>query len=237
MQYNPGDGSGIVDEIDDLCDSDSVSYPIAKKTRRANTALQDLEVKIIQADGTWQFDDSNYIDLPIGVADLVAGQSGYSFNQEFLEVELVQIKDAQGKWHIIRPIDQEQNESYSLDNYDAGGITGFPFKYDKEGDTFTLYPAPSAAFVTLAGGIKVKFKRTASLFATTDTTKSPGILSPFHILVAQKAALPFCKTYKPDRVVQLNADILAGEKNMIAAYAQRQRDARTPLRPRKTMPR
>ncbi len=237
MQWNPGDGSGIVDEIDSLCDSDSVAYPIVAKTRRANVALEDLVAKIVQADGTWQFDDSNYTDLPIGVANMQEGVSGYSFNQQFLQVELVQMKDTNGFWHILRPIDQQDQKSYSLDNYDAGGVKGFPFKYDKEGDTITLYPAPSATFVTLTGGLKIKFKRTASLFLTSDTTKQPGFLSPYHILVAQKTALPYCQTYKPDRVPALIKAIDDGEANLIASYANRERDASTRLTLKKIRPR
>lgn len=234
MQYNPGDGSGIVDEIDSLCDSDSVSYPIATKTRRVNTALEDLISMLINASGTWQFDDTNYLTLPIGMTDMIAGQSAYQFATEFLQIELVQIMDNKGFWHIIRPVDQEEQPAYSLDNFDAGGITGFPYMYDKEGAEIILYPAPSAAYVTLSQGLKVKFKRTARLFAVTDTTIQPGFASPYHILVPKMAALPFCKTYKPDRVPQLNADIIQGKADMIKFYANRQRDSRSRLQARKT---
>lgn len=237
MQWNPGDGSGIVDEIDDLCDSDILAYPLAKKLRRANSAMEELAALCMNADGTWQFDDTNYTTLPIGLGNLIAGQSLYQFANEFLEIELVQIKDQNGFWHIIRPVDQEERKGYSLDNFDAGGITGFPYMYDKEGQNIILYPAPNASFVTLIGGLKVKFKRTAFLFVLTDTTVQPGFPSPYHPLIAKMTSLPFCKTYKPDRVPQLQADIQEGKVDLVKFFANRQRDARTNIRSRKIIAR
>lgn len=116
MQFNPSDNSGICNEIDSLCDSTATSYPIAVKTRRVNSALETIVGKIIAADGTWQFDDTNFTDLPIGTADLVEGQSSYTFSQKFLAIENVKVKDINGRWHIIQPIDQSQKQS-PLEDY------------------------------------------------------------------------------------------------------------------------
>lgn len=220
MQFNPGDGSGVVDEVLDLADADLTSYPLTKIVRRCNTAIETLVAELLNASGTWQFDDSNYDNLPIGTTTLVDGQQQVTFSNEFLSVENVMILDIGGKWQPLNPVDQRQR-GYPLENLTQATL---PYLYDKEGPILTLYPPVSALAVTLANGLKVKFKRTAVLFTIADTTMQPGFASPYHILVAQMAALPYCKTYKPDKVPQLVVDIREGKASMIKFYSAREQD-------------
>lgn len=234
MQFNPGDGSGIVDEIDDLCDSDIVSYPLVKKLRRVNTALEELAALLIISTGTWQFDDTNYTTRPIGRTNMVDGVATYQFSAEFLEVLDVKILNPDGKtWRILKPIDQVQTDIPLENNY----APGFPYGYDKEGGNITLVPPPLAAAVTLTQGLQVHFKRTAYLFTLLDTVVQPGFVSPFHILVARMASLPFCKTYKPDRVPQLNADIVQGKIDLVKFYGNRERDKVRKIKGKRINPR
>jgi hypothetical protein len=101
----------IVLETRSLCDATSTSYPDAALLRRLNEAYEKIVSWILGADGTWQWDDTNYGDFPIGTYTLVSGQSKYSFNDKFLELDEVQIQDTDGKWFIIDPIDQKELES------------------------------------------------------------------------------------------------------------------------------
>jgi len=83
--------------------------------------------------------------------------------------------------------------------------------------------------VTLASGIKIEFKRTGSIFTSAEVTtgtKEPGIASPWHITIAKMAALPYCKSYKKDRVTQLERDIAVETASMLKHYGQRERDSR-----------
>lgn len=234
MQYNPGDGSGIVDEILSLTDADLDSYPIEDITRRANIAVETLAAIAINADGLWQFDDTNYTTRPIGTTDMVEGQGSYSFSKEFIEIEDVKMLQLDGKtWIILKPIDQSQR-STPLENYSQPGQ---PIWYDKEGGNITLYPPPTAAAVTLAQGLKVHFKRTAVKFTVADTIAQPGFASPYHILVAQMAALPYNKTYKADRVPQLAQDIQLGQQQFVKFYASRERDRRKKITTNRINPR
>lgn len=219
--------SGIVQEIDSLCDSNDTSYPIADKTRRVNTALETLISKIINADGTWQFDDENFTTLPTGKVTLVEGQQSYSFTEKFLQVENVKILDKNGIYQIIHPIDQSQ-VSVSLESMFQ--VSGKPEFYDKRSDTIKLYPSPTATAVTLIDGMKVEYKRTGSLFVAGDTTKEPGIASPFHILLAWHASLPYNKIYHPERVPQTVNDIAIKEKEMLAHYARKEKDTKKVMR-------
>jgi hypothetical protein len=102
--------------------------------------------------------------------------------------------------------------------------------YDKiSTDTIKLYPAPSATDCTLASGLKIKFKRTADLFTSaqvTTGTKEPGIASPFHILIAYMAAIPYCMSYKKDRVNLYQRQVEILTKDMLSHYALREKDVK-----------
>jgi len=217
----------INQEARDLCDASTTSYPAATLLRRVNTALETLVAKIIMASGTWDYDDTNYTDLPVGKGTLVEGQSSYSFASNYLQIKNIKVLDKDGtSWRLLEPIDQSQ-AGYSLE--DDLLTDGFPSAYDKVGDTINLYPAPTATSVTLASGIKIEFKRTASLFTSAEVTtgtKEPGIASPYHITIAKMAALPYCKSYKKDRVPQLERDIQVETEEMLKHYSQRERDSR-----------
>ncbi len=218
--------SGLCQEIDALCDSDTTSYPLKDKTRRVNTALEQVVGWLLTADGTWQWDDTNYTDLPVGTIDLIEGQASYSFNDKFLEIEQIEIKDKAGNLTILIPLDEaEINQPIEM-MYPSAGL---PVYYDKvSDDTIKLYPSPTATVVTLTSGLKVHFRRTAHLFEAdgSDTTASPGFASPYHVILAYMAALPYAVTYKKDRVSLFEAKIQQLKKELIELYSQRERDKR-----------
>lgn len=227
MQFNGETNNlDICSEIDSLCDTDSTSYPTKHKTRRVNAALEQVIGWLINADGTWQFDDSNYTDLPIGTQTLVASQSAYTFNDKFLQIEEVQIKDAGGDYNIIKQIDQKEfSDDIPLD--EAFETDGLPIYYDLTSeDTIKLYPAPSATDVTLVNGLKVRFKRTAHLFTVDDTTAVPGFASPYHVILAYMAAIPYCMTYKKDRVALYEQKVAQLKDELIKHYSRREKDVR-----------
>lgn len=220
----------INQEARDLCDADTTSYTAATLLRRVNTALEQVIGWILEADGTWQWDDTNNTDLPIGTQTLVNAQSSYSFNDKFLEIEEVQIKDVDGNWHIIQPIDQkEYSDQTPLD--EAFDTDGMPEYYDKiADDTIKLYPAPdNGVSVTLASGLKIKYRRTASLFTTaivTTGTQVPGFASPYHVILSYMAAIPYCMTYKKDRVNGYNDVISDLKQGILKHYSRREQDKR-----------
>lgn len=216
----------IVLEARSLVDADSTSYTDATLLRRLNHAYEDTVAKIIVADGVWQFDDSNYADFPIATTNLVAGQKDYKFDTTHLEIERVEVLDNQGNYHLIYPIDRSQI-NVAITEY--AKTDGLPSEYDKDGSSIVLYPGPGAAYVTLSAGLKVYFKRTAAIFTSGEVstgTKSPGFASPFHMLLAYKAALPYAISYKQDRVKVLELKIQQMERDLIAFYGMREQDRR-----------
>lgn len=217
--------SDIFQEARDLGDADATSYPDATLLRRVNTANEDVVGSIIRADGTWQFDDTNYTTNPIGTGTLIDGQSSYTFSDKFLDIENVKVKDTNGNWHLLTPIDQSQTPM-ALEQYLT--TSGMPAYYDKSGNTIKLYPAPASAHVTLASGLKVQFKRTADLFTSGDVstgTKEPGFAIN-HVILAYKAALPYCARYKPNSVGFIMAEIKRLLAEIIKHYSSREADRR-----------
>lgn len=232
--YDATNNQGISQKIDFLCDSNDTQYPRIDKTREVNNALESLVGDIINADGIWQYDDTNYSNLPVGKGTLVEGQQSYSFTSEYLQIEAVEILNKSGNvYKRIEPLDYDELGGLSPDEYFGTNSTGSPNKgeplyYDKLGDTIFLYPAPAAASVTLTNGLKVKFKRTASLFAvssgTSADTQEPGLPSTHHEIIAYMAAIPFCMKYQKDRVRFYQQKVAEMKKTLLEHYAHREQD-------------
>lgn len=208
-------------------DANTTSYDAPTLLRRVNNAYIETVGKIIGLDGRWQFDDSNFTSLPIGTTDLVAAQKDYSFDSTQLDIERVEVKDQSGIWHLLRPIDKS-DIGVALAEFEKAD--GLPYCYDKNGSSVFLYPGPATGSVSLTAGLKVYFQRTASIFTSGEVstgTKEPGFASPYHVLLAYKAALPFAMKYRKDRVQLLLIEIARLEKEMLAFYARREKDERT----------
>lgn len=209
-----------------LVDADSTSYTAADLLRRINIAYEEVVSFIMGIDGKWQFDDSNYTDFPIATTTLVEAQEDYALDLTFLEIERVQVKDNSGNWHLLQPFDISEI-GIAIDEYLKDD--GLPAYYDKTGKSIILKPAPTASQVTLSAGLKVWFKRTADLYTSaqvTTGTKVPGFASPFHVILAYKAALPYAQSYKRDRVPMIVNEINRLEKEMKNFYGRRELDRR-----------
>lgn len=221
--------SEINSEARDLCDANSTSYPADTLLRRINEAYETVVGLLINVDGNWQFDDTNNTDLPIGTQTLIADQTAYTFNDKFLQLVRLEIKDAGGIWHILTPIDQSEFSNVTPLEI-AFPNSGMPEFYDKvSDDTFKLYPAPSATYCTLTSGLRITFKRTASVFTSAEVatgTKLPGFISTYHYILAYMAAIPYCMKYKKDRVGLYEKRVDELKKGLIEAYGVREKDKR-----------
>lgn len=219
-----------------LSDADSTSYSAADLLRRINIALEELVGKIISADGVWEWDDTNQTNMPNGTITLVEGQELYTFASEYLKIKRIKVKDANGKWQPLIQWDSQdlEDSGITIENYygtDSSGSPnkGIPQKYDIIGDSFRLYPAPTSTSVTLAAGLKIEFVRTAALYTSAEVTtgtKEPGLPSAYHVLLAYKAALPYCAIYKKDRVPWLTLEADRMTKDLIKFYSRRNPDRR-----------
>lgn len=231
--YNTSDPSvSIIHHAWRLCDADINSYPLNDIVREINAGYEELAGEIIVADGTWQFDDTNYTDLPIGLGNLVEGQQDYTFTSEYLAIEAIEILTTNNVYKRIKPLDHRELNGMSTDEYfgvDASGNPnkGFPEYFDVLGDTISLFPAPGASNgVTLANGMQVFFKRTVDTFTTSDTTQQPAFPSTYHHILAYYAAIPFCVSYKKDRVAFYEKRRDEIKRSLLAFYGLREKSRR-----------
>jgi hypothetical protein len=228
--------SDIQAEARALVDADTTSYPAADLLRRCNHAYEQVIGWLIDQDGTWQFDDSNYTTVPRGLGLLVEGQEAYKFASRYLDVEAIDILDtaSPAKYRRIKPLDL--NDLGGLSPEDYFGLTsagnpaiGFPNYYDIQGDFIRLYPAPTSTSVTLTDGIRVWFKRTADLFTSaqvTTGTKEPGFESTNHYILSYMAAIPYALSYKKDRVASLEKKVMEMKAAILKHSGHREADRR-----------
>lgn len=233
--YNATTQDAICQLTDRLCDSNDTSYPRLAKTAEANAARDRVINKIITADGRWQFDDSNFTDMPTGNIALVASQKKYTFNDKFLVFESAQVMDASGKFYFLKPIDQSDYDTPLDELFSTDGL---PLYYDKlTDDTIKIYPGPLASLVTLSSiadgketaGMKVTFKRKGKPFtavATTDADSTEPGFACNHEILAYMMSIPYCLKYKRNRVAGYKEEIKEMMEEIINIYSNRDKDER-----------
>ena len=198
MEFNDisSEKSGLLQECEFVLFGDNGFGQITSNTNRLagftallNRALDKVTVLIMSSDGRWQYDSTNYTDLPIGTTDLIDGQQVYTLSVSHLKLLRVEVKNQENKYIKLDPID--------INDIDEQGMTEFmnsegtPKYYDIQSDVLFLYPKPQTGYVTFDEGLKVYFQRASSYFSITDTTKTPGFASIFHRLVARWACYDY----------------------------------------------
>lgn len=201
-------------------------------TNLLNSSLDKVTNLILQCDGRWQYDGSNYTDLPIGRTDLVNGQQDYSLSTTHLKIVRLEVLDADGKWVKLEPIDINEIEDSGMVDYLDTPAT--PKYYDIQGESVFLYPKPQTGYVTLAGGLKLYFQRGSSYFATTDTTKEPGFASTFHRLVERWACYDYALNRQLPIAKALRDEISILEQELQDHYNARQPDDPIQIRIKRT---
>jgi len=174
--------TGLVQDIDFICGTDSVSYPLKDKARNMNRWIYKVVTWIYKANSKWQFDDSNHTDLPIITTTLVNSQRSYELPSDLIKLQRVEVLDNNGNYQLIKPKDQSQI-NIALSEYQE--TDGMPKYYDIIGNSLFLYPAPdNGVSVTLAKGLKLYIAREINLFVSTDTIQEPGFSENYHRIVS-----------------------------------------------------
>lgn len=217
MQFNEStNNSGIVQEVWELSGTDTNSYPLKSVTRNVNNWLKLVQSWILGADGRFQYDDSNYTDLPIATTDLVSGQDNYSFDSTWLEI--IKVEAAQDStvsvWNVLKPFDV--NDVYNYSEFQKN--SGVPSFYDVIGSSVILKPASN---FNATAGLKFYFKRKASEFASTDTTKEPGFASPYHRILSLGAAYDYCMSNSVRNPQGLRNEIEVLKQELLKHYSRR----------------
>lgn len=207
---------GIVEDAYFEASANSASYPIEDVTRNANAALDKVISKILGADGRWQFDSSNYTDLPIGATDIILGQQDYSFDNEYLVIKSIEISDAQGNWKRLTPIDNN-DLSPGVAMSQLALVTGNPTHYDKMGESILLYTIPNYNRRLVQegeAGLRAYFQRKIDYFTITDTIKEPGFAKQLHKYIALYCAWVYaCAHEMNDKAATLAKRLVFFEGN------------------------
>jgi hypothetical protein len=186
---------------------------------------------ILDADGRWQFDDTNHTKEPVATFDLVSGQAKYNFtldeqSNQILRLGYVSVKDSAGNWINLKPIDQTDIRSQAYDEFME--TSGQPMYFDiSDGVGVKLFPAPN---YNSTGGGKVYFQREPSYFASTDTTKKAGFAGPYHIILAMGAAYDWGLGKNKANVANLRQEIEQRREEVRAFYSRRNKFEQPKLR-------
>lgn len=203
---------------------DSTKWSNAKITYSMNNALDTVCGYAIGADKRFRWDDTNHTKMPVGTTNLVANQANYSFltdeqGNRILTLTRIEVKDSQGNWTKLQPIDQTDID-VALDEFQS--TVGTPQYYDKTNDNvIRLYPAPSTS---VTDGLKFYFQRTPSYFLSTDTTKEIGfspVLNKYFVMCgAVDCALALGLPNKNDLKVIHDEE----KENMVQSFTTRNED-------------
>lgn len=196
----------------------------------ATHALNRVASLIMQADGRWEFDDSNQTDLPIATTALVSGQQDYALAITHINIERVELKDSTGNWRKLTPIDQADVYDQSVTSF--MGTNGTPLYYDKMASSVFLYPTPN---YSQSASLKVYFTRPPSALLSSDissTTVSPGFNALYHDLVALWIAYDYALANGLPNANQLMVEIERKEDALKEDFALRSKDEHVGLRPR-----
>lgn len=222
---------GIVELIDDLCDSNSTTYSLLRKVRDVNQALNYVWALIFKCGGTWQYDDSNQTDYPIITTNLVSGQRDYAFVTDqqgnlILDIYKVLVAQPNGTFVEMKPVDVQSDKNVA-GFYDGNNVTGTPTQYDKTANAIFLDAIPN---YNSTNGLKIYINREGSYFTSSDTTKKAGFAGIFHEFLALRPSYLFCAINSKDRAKAIGVEMLRMENEMKAYYGNRQRDVKKTMR-------
>lgn len=230
---NTTDRTGIIEYIEDLTGTQSsttASYPLKSKTRDVNNAFANFSMIAQKSSGTWISDDTNQTDYPIATLALVANQQDYSFTvdangNQVQDIYRVEALDQSGNAYELMPIDMSDVNNQAMTEFMK--TAGIPKFYDKTANGVFLYPKPSYNSST---GLKLYFDRTPSYFASTDTTKKPGIPDQFHEYLALRPAYFYSLAKGLERARDYGQQVSIMEEAIGEYYSKRTKDEPTRIK-------
>jgi hypothetical protein len=179
MQFNEGTDA-IIADIDFLCDTNDTSYPISAKTRNVNRWAWKAIVAQINASHRGQIVDTNLTTLPFYTTTLTGGQDDYILPSGFLRIERVEVKNSNGDYVKLLPIDQADIGGAYTEHEETDGM---PKYFDLVGSSIILKPTPATVDTTASEGLRVHILPGIDIFTTGDTSQAPGFPEPFHRIV------------------------------------------------------
>lgn len=225
MQFSDTtNGQGLVQDTRWRVGATTSSFPIEDITRLINRRYDNTVSLIFEADGRWQWNDSNATEK-VYTDDLVSGTQAYDILVSHLRITRVEVKDESGNWSRLKLIDQNDVDNTLTDFQKTDGQPRF---YDLIGNKLYLYPAPN---YDLTGGLKWWFQGAPDYFAVDDTTEVPGFASIFHHILSVGAAYDYAVTKNLTIRNDLKQELEDLEEQLQHFYNRRAGDENIELRP------
>lgn len=222
---------GLVQHLKFLTGQDALS--IYDATRLLNFALDDYSYLALTSDGRWKFDDTTHTNAsgnptyPIATATLEAGATSIPLETNFLSINEVAILGDNGRYHVLRPVDERDDKYNALDTvYNAQGE---PMYYDY--DAHALFPYPCS---NTSRTMRIKYSRATPYFSVTDTTAEVGIPRIHHEYLVLHAAYKLAMRTNDKNATSIRNELNQYEKKIVEWYSKRDED--TPRRLKPNMP-
>lgn len=194
---------------------------LKQATARINAAFDRLmPLLLAYTNDTVRWDDTNHTDAPIGRINLVANQNDYKITEDDNSLDILNIthvrilpSSSATKYVDLERVTASDERTPAILSQ-ASTNTGIPTHFVELGPIVYLDPIPS---YSVSAGLEVFFGREQSYFASTDTTKEPGIPKPFHELLALYAALDWNRVNRADDralILELKEEIAKQEGHL-----------------------
>ncbi len=189
-------------------------------TALLNESFDRLMPLLVSFSDFLQWDDTNNTDQPFLTFALTSGQSDYTVLQDDNSYDILNVAKVRIYASATGTQYYELKEMTADDPYAQIAMSpsatdvGVPTSFLKRGNTIFLFPQPN---YTNASGVQVFFERRQQQFLTSDTTKQPGIPSPFHALLPLYASHDWLIVNKPANTVlitRIEAEIARREKEL-----------------------
>lgn len=238
-------------------DISGASILLKQFTGRLNRAFDKIMPLLLAYNDTIRWDDTvNHTDKPIGYVDIVANQNDYLISADDNGLDILNVTNVRAiaqtgdtQYVDLRRIVIGSNDARDhFHSYNFGlhrshnslvpeilnpntAITGQPRGYIELGNRIFLDILPEA---NVTNGLEITFQRQQSVFASTDTTKEPGIPLPFHELLVLYASLDWNSVNRTDdtNLLTILRDKIAVIENDLDTFISLRNPAKATMQPR-----
>lgn len=201
---------------------------LAYFTQLTNQWLRIAGLFAWKTDKNWVFDDTNQTTFPRYHTDVIDAQADYEIPTGVLNLRQVEVKNTSGDYYTLKFIHED---SPLLRNQKGQETKSSPTRYRLNGNSIILYPKPDTGQVTASEGLRITVDRDISEFATSDTTKEPGIPKALRPILYYGPAFEYGSLKGMDNVVRVCTQMLGnfpGLNDLLKEhYASRNKDYET----------
>jgi len=176
----------ILDRITFYTGLDENIFSASDRLVSVNIAYDKLHSIILESQDEWDFDDSNYDDLPIAFTNLTASQGTYLLPDTLYKTNKIEINYGSG---LVKAMPLDLNETNLSESEVLERVSVDKPYYRIFGRTIKFYPTPTA---DVTSGIQVYYDREVESFTDADVTtgtKEPGFDRLFHDYIAIQASI------------------------------------------------